>query len=528
MKANKILLPLMIIPFLTGCGKKTLQPLSQGDNILTPEMLREALATNDTTFSKFSNIGLLSNSVGTWSFYSNLGITYYQDSDSKYHVVNLFTGKEFISGATSYTTDRQNGTTFHIAKFDNSTVIYDVFGNKIYEFSAEYINEHGNPLLYGYPTKETLALEITFFDDDLNTIVTKKFRSDGPDQIKEDNSLSQLQYTLSYDCYEQTGKYEGYVLLQHDDDYIASMKDGKNIGTYSFKRNIVNYDSIGKSFVVQYVNPVYHEDEEYDYIDINTNKKMRFETEVFDFTTGEIYSIPLRSELYSTSPIIDSGYSTYCCEATLRTYDMHSDRYVDKQVIIDEDLVLHEETTGHSISYFRTIGDYFYNSENRVLYDENLNPYKVVPSNYTINNRLNNGYVLLGNGDGQYCVANKKLEPVTGWDYKYVTNTYSDTPFITNFSDEVFTFNTRTEEIKESNFLKYLTAIYNVFLYQTKNDDSTWSLFINDKELGSYSNSASVTWVSISSWHGHNVYASLIVDITDGGVTDHQIIGLSN
>lgn len=448
MKARK-LLPLLVIPFLTGCGK--IFAGSEGGNILDYG-LKYANAQN---FEYQTEVTINEKAEISGASYGQNFSFIEETVDSKTTLYSMYTNQPVCTYDSTKVFDFYVATliddislyTLICEETDGFYYVFDDFGNlfvslsgaeltpyleKSYLPRVRLISYYSLPCVsierysadkgyyvenYIYNYINGLGDKVSFADEALNYSYSQKLAAPYND------------YSVFFD------EYNGMIYSFRDGAYWASFCYGNYIDTLNSSSVYV----VGRTLFFQKENILGRATDEsiVEYTYNDGSYKVQLETIAFDIIDGSVTTgIYMPYYVYYTEPMCDKN-GNYTLAAAYMEEIRKDGSYKDMVRIIDESLVLHDDVTENDPLSFARVGSSLLNTVNGVMYDSDNKIVKSFDSNYTPYCVFANYVVVRDNNTSLLGVLNQNGQVVQDFIFNDVECAYDDSIVFVKGSDLV-------------------------------------------------------------------------------------------
>lgn len=424
MNKKIVILPLLAtLMFLNGCNKSS-NANKKGDVVNDLVLKANTKENRKNIFSNFSlNEVSLSNSKKIT--YEN-GFFVITNDDDQFVFYSTLTD-QIVFGPTSssnYQTFSSNvaGGYLRVTE-DNLTSVIDGYGNTLVDktqrtyssFTVESgLNDSG---IFYCDVKFDSSSQ--YFHYSNNGSVTIHATNNGDDY----NSGSTIQ-GLDYVLLDDYG-HEGYLRIKNSSRYIIFDNNGNEISSFTVP-DADAYFFVGDYLIYQNSLKLDDNNNNYDYVS-NSGERYSLETYRINYLTAKKETLSLNYLLSTGSndinPFFDEkGVYSYSY-ANLRTI---SDKKILSSTletyIIDSAGVLHDNVTGINLGAFERIGNYYYNTDSKTIYDGNLNEISILTNMSPY--RCTNADMIICAVEGKYGAVNEKGQVVIPFEYETIYSNY--------------------------------------------------------------------------------------------------------
>ena len=220
----------------------------------------------------------------------------------------------------------------------------------------------------------------------------------------------------------------GYQRIKNSSRYIVFDAKGNEISSFTDPKADASF-FVGDYLIYQNSVKLDENNNNYDFIS-ESGERYSLETYRINYLNAKKEAITVNYLLETGENDIHSfrnakGIYTYAY-ANLKTI---SDKKIlsntKETYIIDASGALHDNVTGIKLGAFERLGDNYYNTDSKTIYDGNLNELSILANMNPI--KVNNADIVVGVVEGKYGAVNYKGKVVLPFDYDYIyTNYISD------------------------------------------------------------------------------------------------------
>ena len=423
MKKRLLFIPLITLIALPGCGNTTSKN-KKGDvvnaavlkantkavkkNIFSDfELISSFLLTEDNTYS-VSN-GFIIITKGTNRYFYSTAIndkvgeastsdsytTYYSDVAGGYLAYTTSEGTTIVDGLGNVLFENSNRT------YETLTIISGINAKDIYYCDVKFDN---TSYYYHYDDKGVATVHSTNMGDDYDS----------------GSVLPGIDYVLLDDF-----GHPGYQLIKNSSRYIVFNNKGNEISSFTDPNADASF-FVGDYLIYQNSVKLDENNNNYDYIS-ESGERYSLETYRINYLNAKKEAISVPYLLSKENNAIHSfrnakGIYTYAY-ADLKTI---SDKKIlsntKETYIIDASGNLHDNVTGINLGAFERLGNNFYNTDSKTIYDGNLNELSILANMNPI--KVDNADIVVSVVEGKYGAVNQKGKVVLPFEYDYIYSSY--------------------------------------------------------------------------------------------------------
>lgn len=434
MKFKNILIPLLIVPLMSGC--QPTKPGSRGGNVLTGDMLAYTSNSNTKkTYTKLSEVhGVSSSGKNT----ANNGYITAENSDGTISFTSIYSGKEFFKGKISsfYYNVISGVLTLIYIRVQGETTdymkVYDNFGNLIADATEEETSKFVNAGL----SVDQVTPQIQYTDSEMTErtlLFVRTFNFEKGDVYKtlswKTSGVSEVDYSkespfMDIDMISLgINGYKARMVSSLSGQQLLIFKGDEYVGAISYPTNAITTANVGTKIIFQALTEYLNDDAE-DFDTYYDGRKANIETKVIDFTTceEEIIDFPLISR---SGPIADANKNVNYAQFNILEKDS-SNEFRNKSYIVDKNLALHDDvtnnpvykTSGSLMTYaYLKVGENYFNTVSNILYNSNLQPIKSVNNDFAVQYAVGKGAVVYSYERSKYAFFNESFEQLTPFEY---------------------------------------------------------------------------------------------------------------
>ena len=426
MKKRLLFIPLISLFALSGCGDKT-SGNKKGD-VVSPAVLKAN--TKPTKKDIYSDFELISSFIiyGTDSYSVSNGFTIISNASNRYFFSAAIGDKVAeLSLTDTYVTFPSTVAGGYLAyTTSEGTSVVDGLGNILINQSNR--TYESLTITSGLNAKDIYYCDVKFdntsyyFHYDKNGVATVHSTNMG-DDYDTGSTLPGIDYILL----DEYG-HPGYQLIKNSSRYIVFNNKGNEIASFTDPNADASF-FVGDYLIFQNSVKLDENNNNYDYIS-ETGERYSLETYRINYLNAKKEAVDASYLLSKENNAIHSfknakGINAYAY-ADLKTI---SDKKIlsstKETYIIDSSGVLHDNVTGINLGAFERLGDNYYNTDSKTIYDGNLNELSILANMNPI--KVNNADIVVGVVEGKYGAVNYKGKVVLPFDYDYIyTNYISD------------------------------------------------------------------------------------------------------
>ena len=426
MKKRLLFIPLISLFALSGCGDKT-SGNKKGD-VVSPAVLKAN--TKPTKKDIYSDFELISSFIiyGTDSYSVSNGFTIISNASNRYFFSAAIGDKVAeLSLTDTYVTFPSTVAGGYLAyTTSEGTSVVDGLGNILIDKSNR--TYESLTITSGLNAKDIYYCDVKFdntsyyFHYDKSGVATVHSTNMG-DDYDTGSTLPGIDYILL----DEFG-HPGYQLIKNSSRYIVFNNKGNEIASFTDPNADASF-FVGDYLIYQNSVKLDENNNNYDYIS-ETGERYSLETYRINYLNAKKEAVDTSYLLSKENNAIHSfknakGINAYAY-ADLKTI---SDKKIlsstKETYIIDSSGVLHDNVTGINLGAFERLGDNYYNTDSKTIYDGNLNELSILANMNPI--KVNNADIVVGVVEGKYGAVNYKGKVVLPFDYDYIyTNYISD------------------------------------------------------------------------------------------------------
>ena len=426
MKKRLLFIPLITLLALPGCGDKT-NGNKKGDvvsntvlkantkpqkrNIYSDfELVSNFLTSDGTTYSVSNGFTIITNGSTRQIYSAILGesiaeltptdtyVTFASDVAGGYIVYTTSEGVSVVDGLGNILIDKSNRT------YESLTVTSGLNAKDIYYVDVRFDN---TSFYFHYDKEGSATMHSTNTGDDYDT----------------GSTLPGIDY-ISLDEFG----HPGYQLIKNSSRYIVFNAKGNEIASFTDPNADASF-FVGDYLIYQNSVKLDENNNNYDYISA-TGERYSLETYRINYLNAKKEAIEVSYLLSNDSNAIHSfknskGINAYAY-ADLKTI---SEKKIlsntQETYIIDSAGTLHDNVTGINLGAFERLGDNYYNTDSKTIYDGNLNELSILGNMNP--QKVDNADIVVCVMEGKYGAVNHKGKVVLPFEYDYIyTNYLSD------------------------------------------------------------------------------------------------------
>ena len=423
MKKKLLFIPLISLIALPGCGN-TNSGNKKGD-VVSPAVLKaNTKPTKKDIYSGFDLIsGFMSNDETTYSVSNGFTIITNGTERSFYSAILGDTVAE-ISTSDTYQTFSSNVAGGYLAyTTDEGLSIVDGLGNVLIDKSNR--TYESLTVTSGLNSKDIYYCDVKidntnyYYHYDKNGGVSVHSTNTG-----DDYDPGEVLPGIDYILLDEFG-HPGYQLIKNSSRYIVFNSKGNEIASFTDPNADASF-FVGDYLIYQNSVKLDENNNNYYYIS-ETGERYSLETYRINYLNAKKEAIDVSYLLSKESGAIHSfknakGINAYAY-ANLRTI---SDKKIlsstNETYIIDSAGTLHDNVTGINLGAFERLGNNFYNTESKTIYDGNLNELSILANLSPI--KVNNADMIVCIVEGKYGAVNQKGKVVLPFEYEYIYTNY--------------------------------------------------------------------------------------------------------
>lgn len=305
--------------------------------------------------------------------------------------------------------------------------IYDGLGNELVKDSKRTYTTlditsglNANGVYYCDIKFDDISLYYLYDDEGVATVHSTEMGDD----YGSGDTIKGLDYVLLDDF-----GHPGYLRIKNSSRYIIFDNKGNEISSFTDPNADASF-FVGDYLIYQNSVKLDNNNNNYDFISA-TGERYSLETYRINYLNAKKEAIKVSYLLSTGANDIHSfrnskGIYTYSY-ANLRTI---SDKKILSSTletyIIDSAGALHDNVTGINLGAFERLGDNYYNTDSKTIYDGNLNELSILTNMNP--QKVDNAEMIICSVEGKYGAVNQKGKVVLPFEYDFIYNDYlSDT-----------------------------------------------------------------------------------------------------
>lgn len=424
MKKKLLFIPLISLIALPSCGNKTSRN-KKGDVVSNAVLKANTKAIKKNIFSDFSLEEEFTSLVGEESLTVSNGFVI-RNNGEQISFFSTLLNEEVASISTSdtyktYPSTVSGGFVSYVTSEGVSVI--DGLGNKLIENSKRTYTTL--TITSGINQKDIYYCDVKFDD----TSYYYHYSEDGKATVHSTNmgddygsgsTVQGLDYVLLDDFghpgYQRIKNSSRYIIFDNKGNEISSFTDPKAdssffVGDYLIYQNSVKLDQNNNN---------------YDYIN-ELGERYSLETYRINYLNAKKEAITVNYLLGTTADDIHSfknarGIYTYAYANLKIISDKKILSPTKETYIIDATGALHDNVTGINLGAFERLGDNYYNTDSKTIYDGNLNELSILTNMNPV--KVDNADMIVCVVEGKYGAVNQRGKVVLPFEYDYIYTTY--------------------------------------------------------------------------------------------------------
>ncbi len=420
-----LLIPLITLIAVPGC-KSDKNRNKKGDVVSAAVLKANTKAVIKNIFGDFdlSNKELSYDNIDAFN-YEN-GFLVIQTHDGNTHLYSVLKDKEILAipSSTPFVTYESNVAGGYVSYVDSEGVsIYDSLGNELVKDSKRIYNSltitsglNSNSVFYCDIKFDDISLYYLYNDEGVATVHSTEIGDD----YGSGTTVKGLEYVLLDDF-----GHPGYQRIKNSSRYIIFDKKGNEISSFTDPDADAEF-FVGDYLIYQNSVKLDNNNNNYDFISAN-GERYSLETYRINYLTAKKEAIKVSYLLSTGENDIHSfrnakGIYTYSY-ANLKTI---SDKKILSNTletyIIDSAGALHDNVTGINLGAFERLGDNYYNTDSKTIYDGNLNELSILT--HMNPRKVDNADMIICSLEGKCGAVNQKGKVVLPFEYDLIYADY--------------------------------------------------------------------------------------------------------